>query len=492
MARDRPKKVALIGATGYEYRSPEARVESFPWDKLKKDTNLADYDVVILNLLSIEDPKALDAQVLQRVLNVRTVLEVLAIGPGHTDNAVYVLGDPRFDLIEVGFRCTEAFQGEVRFPFLYWSGLKFEWDNRPGDTVECERKATSGRFNMLVDKLGPWRYSLEKCRVDSDRLNEHLPMAGIGEDGFELAAHVEDICTSRYQTSIVFSVRVAVKKPTPKKRGPGVRVISEDIVPLTEPIYFLPESKLSQRETLEFVLRDLCGVEVSAPEPEWISEFAAPGQEEVDRELAQLEDRMREMLQEQELKVKERMEVREPLKLLYETGAALEESARFVLEALGAEVEWPPKGERNNEDGWVTVQVGDEILEGVLEVKGIKNKHFGLEGLRQLTDWIERGRTFRRKTYTGIFVGNSAREDPPRRRIWPFDKNWVEQAEMRGYAAIRTEDLYILYLLHRTERLDRDVFWRELFSTKGPFDMSSYRKKLTDEEKDQLENLPRG
>ena len=76
------------------------------------------------------------------------------------------------------------------------------------------------------------------------------------------------------------------KKPTLKHRGHGVRQISDDVVPVTAPIYFLPESKLSEREKLEFVLRDLCGVEVSAPEPVWISEFVTPGQEEVDRELA--------------------------------------------------------------------------------------------------------------------------------------------------------------------------------------------------------------
>jgi hypothetical protein len=63
---------------------------------------------------------------------------------------------------------------------------------------------------------------------------------------------------------------------------------------------------------------------------------------------------------------------------------------------------------------------------------------------------------------------------------------------MLGYAGIRSEDLYILYLLDRTGRLDRDEFWKELFSTKGHFDMGPYWKKLTDEEKDQLENLPQG
>jgi hypothetical protein len=71
-----------------------------------------------------------------------------------------------------------------------------------------------------------------------------------------------------------------------------------------------------------------------------------------------------------------------------------------------------------------------------------------------------------------------------------FNKDWVEQAEMHGYAAIRTEDLCALYLLDRTGRLDRDGFWRKLVSTKGPFNMGPYWQKLTNEEMDQLGNVP--
>lgn len=251
----------------------------------------------------------------------------------------------------------------------------------------------------------------------------------------------------------------------------------------------MPETEFSEEEALEFVLRDLCGADVSAPEPEWVAEYVPPGQEQVDREIDDLEDRIAGLIRDRECKVEERAEVRMPLKLLYETGPKLEEAARSVMESLGAEVERPGE-ERNKEDGWVTVRVGDEIFEGVLEVKGVKTKHFGFEGLRQLTDWIHRGISSRRKRYTGIFVGNNSRQDPPQRRILPFSKNWVEEAEMHGYAAVLTVDLYALYLLDQTGRLDRDAFWRQLFSTKGPFDMRPYREKLTDEEKDQLEHLP--
>ncbi len=58
-------------------------------------------------------------------------------------------------------------------------------------------------------------------------------------------------------------------------------------------------------------------------------------------------------------------------------------------------------------------------------------------------------------------------------------------------AAVRTEDLYVVYLLDRTGRLpDRDEFWRALFGVEGPLDARPYRKRLTEEEREQLDNAP--
>lgn len=484
MAEERPRKIALIGAAGYEYASPEARVECFAWDRLQKVANLADYDAIVLNLHSIEDPGSLGGEAFMKVLNVRIMLEVLATATdSRGDGGIFVLGDPKFNIVETSSGRSKQLQHRWEVPFLFWTGLRFKWDDRPGDTIERGWEAVSGPFKPFADKLGRWRYSLDECDVDPDALSEFFPLGAVYDAGNHLVAYVNDICRSRYHTSIVFSVHIAVKERTPRYAG---HVEQTEV--LMRPIYFLPESQLSQEETLDFVLRNLCDVDVSAPEPEWISGFVAPGQEGVDCELVALTTRVEELIEEHDRKVEERAGVREPLKLLYETGMTLEEAVWSVLESLGAEVERPE--ERTNEDGWVTVRGGDEIFEGVLEVKGVKSKYFDKQGLRQLTEWIERGWTFRDKTYTGIFVGNSSREDPPRRRVWPFHRNWVEDARRRGYAAIRSEDLYVVYLLNRTGRLDRDGFWRELFSTTGPFDMRPYREKLTVEEKGQLENLP--
>lgn len=473
---ERTTKIALIGATGYEYESPEARVDCFSWDRLKKIANLADYDVVILDLLSLQEPEDLGVLAFRKTLDIRTAQQVLSKAEGF----ICVLGDPRFTIE------WESELAKHEEPFLGWTGVEFFWDDRPGTTVERDFEAQHGVLKRFADKLVRWDYSLVECRPYLEEYAKVWDLEAMQRLDQQPKVALKKICRNRYGNDLVFSVRHAVERFSDgvAARRLGSRVTEA----LSGPILFLPRSELSEEDALELVLRDLCEVDVSAPAPEWVSEFAPPGQERVDREIELTRARIEELIEEHDRKVEERDEVREPLKLLYETGAALEEVVRVVLEALGAEVS--PGEDRTKEDGWVTAQVGDETFEGVLEIKGVKGSHFNLEGVRQLTDWIDRGITLRKKTYTGIFVGNSSREDPPRRRVWPFHKNWVEYAEMRGYVAIRSEDLYVLYLLDRTGRLDRDVFWHGLFSTKGPFDLQPYWEDLSEEEKEQLSGLP--
>ena len=77
MAEERQQKIALIGAAEPRYESREVRVECFPWGRLKKLTNLADYDVVILDLLSMTDQMLQDVETFKSVLDERSMLEVL-------------------------------------------------------------------------------------------------------------------------------------------------------------------------------------------------------------------------------------------------------------------------------------------------------------------------------------------------------------------------------------------------------------------------------
>ena len=157
LSEERPRKLALIGATGYEHSSPEARVDCFSWDKLKKLVNLADYDAVILNLLSIKDPKSIDAEAFTSVLDVRTALEILAEEPGRSSgSAMFVLGDPRLTIVDAPSDRTGEFRKRWEVSFLDWTGLEFTWDGRSGNTVEREYEARHGAFKPFAGKLEGW------------------------------------------------------------------------------------------------------------------------------------------------------------------------------------------------------------------------------------------------------------------------------------------------------------------------------------------------
>jgi hypothetical protein len=338
LTEKRQRKIAVIGATGSRYELPEVRVEWFPWNRLKKATNLADYDVVVIDLLSLHDGASLDGGALRKALDLRTAQEVLRKRGG----AFYVLGDPRFS---IRWRSAE---GQHSAPFLYWTGVEFAWDERAGDTVERNWEASGGSFKLFADALSRWNYSLAAARPESEGFAEVWDVEFIRGGGGQPAVEIDTICHNSYGNDLVFSVSHAVEGIVHQY---GVQVPGKK-ESISGPVYFLPETELSEEEALEFVLRDLCGAYISAPEPEWVAEYVAPGQEEVDREIDDLEARIAGLIRDRERKVEERAEVRMPLKLLYETGPKLEEAARSVMESLGAEVERPVE-ERNKEDGWV-------------------------------------------------------------------------------------------------------------------------------------------
>jgi hypothetical protein len=175
LAQNRPKKIALIGATGFEYGSPEARIDCFPWNRLRKVTNLADYDVVILDLLSLDNTELLDSAAFRKALNVGTAHEVLT----KSESAIFVLGDPRFTI-----QAESEGHRSYGQAFLAWTGIEFIWDDRAGDTVERGWDARQGGlFEAFADKLAHWHYSLAGCRPYPEEYGQGLERAGPARRG---------------------------------------------------------------------------------------------------------------------------------------------------------------------------------------------------------------------------------------------------------------------------------------------------------------------
>lgn len=480
----RQLRVAILGAAGYEHESDAAKVECFAWDRLRKVKNLADYDVLIVDLLSLDGPDGIDARQFKRLFDAKTASQILGEGEG----AIYVLGDPRFELSH------ETPEARVTEPFLLWTGMEFRWDGRGGEVLEAGPVGRFGPFASLATGVDRYEYGMSDCepvRDDEAWLWGVWNLSTFNGAGLRADCVVSDILTTRYGPSVAFVARhtmVLAQDVVQRYRGGKGLAGSRAPEVVSGPMVFLPGGRLSEGETIELILRDVHGVETSAPEPEWIEDFVAPGQREIDGAIAETDAEVEALLQRREELLREREEARRPLELLYQTGDALEEAVWSVLEALGAAVKRSEKG-LNASDGWASVRLGGDVLEFVLEIKGEEKEHFGFKSLRQLTDWISEGIDSEGKEYKGLMVGNGSRTRPPRWRVWPFNSNFVGNAEKRRHAAIRSEDLYVLYLLDRRGELDREGFWRALHETRGPFDARPYREKLTAAEAERLASV---
>jgi hypothetical protein len=248
------------------------------------------------------------------------------------------------------------------------------------------------------------------------------------------------------------------------------------------PIIFLPEINLSDDEVMLIVLQDICGVHANLPEPEWIKEYNAPGQKEIDDKIIKINVDLENVFNKLQEAQNRKKEIRNCLKLLYEREFALEPVVIDILRVLGAHVEEP--SEKNKEDGWIVVKTQKANYEGVLEIKSTKSDYFDENGRKQLLDWIDRGRTLRQKNYKGLFIGSNSVNKPLSERPWAFSDNWSKAAELSGICALKTEDLYYIYLLYSKRKLDIDNFWDDLFTTNGIFNMKSYFSLFTPKEED--------
>jgi hypothetical protein len=461
---DRPNKIALIGAQGYEQQAPQ-RIDCFPWPKLSADLNLRDYDTVLLNLLSLSPHNNPDWDLFEHVVDFRIAVQFL-----QSQGRIIILGDPRFSVPQKGKKGVER-------SFLSWTGLKFHWDSQSGDTVILKGDYASRPYSGYLGNLRRWDYSLHGCELDLEQYGPAFDISRLQKADIRLVLRKRTLCENRYRNSLAFLVAVAIEEHQRGYDGTDVRTLAE-----SGPIIFLPRIDLDEDQSIITVLRDLCGVESQLPEPSWVSEMLAPGQRAIDTEILEIKTKVgslqNELAQAEEL----RSGARACLKLLFERGLPLEKSVREVLRALGANVEDPP--EVGKEDGWITVQVAGSTLEGVLEIKSTKNDQFGENGMRQLLDWVNRGIRLRQKGYKGIFIGNSAVTRPVNERPWPFSDSFKKSAEVGHLVALRSTDLFLLYFLDTQGRLNREQFWQQLFDTDGLFDISSYMDLLVPKKKE--------
>jgi len=447
---NRQRKIMLIGATGYNRSDDEIKIDCFEWKEIQKIKNIKDYDVLIFDLLKLDTEDA------RKIIKWKHFISMLKFETLKTimrsNGVIIVIGDPRFNIIEEIARKDEGSKQIINsniVKFLDWTGLDFYWDNKPGTTtfIRCDYNHTE--FREYLKYLKDWKYSLSTVEI-SKEVEESFNNAEYNiKNNLEISIKRNELCQNRYYNSLAFELRYQTLE--------NVRTYNSSVTKKLKwsfgPMIFLPKIKLNEDDTLLLILEDVCNIEMELPEPKWLKQYSAPGQAEIDKKIKEIETKSKKLSNQLEVEESKRENVR-----------------------MGAQVEEPK--ENNKEDGWIKVNIEGKTYEGVLEIKSTKSIQFGEEGIRQLLDWISRGKLLRKKKYKGIFIGNNAISIPPDKRPNAFSDGWVKSAELSEICAIKSEELYYIYLLNSRNKINLNLFWEELFNTNGIFNMKSFLNKI--------------
>jgi len=451
------KKLLIVGCASYDRHKEGIRIDCIPWEKLSALQNVSDHDLLLINLLGLKEKEARDRVDWARF---QALFDFVATSDVLThDGEVIVLGDPRFSIPHL------KEDGKQR-PFLYWTGIKFIWEDQPGDTFHYEPCGIED-FSEYRRHFRHWSYSLKRAEPDEAELAKKWNVDILRKQGITPEVKLDVVCSNRYKKPLIFRTLHRFVDNYDRER-----------VSNYGPILFLPDCGLDEDEIMQLVLRDFCDAATEIPEPKWVASFPAPGSKSIDERISQIDAIIAEQMASREKANQDRIKARTCLKLLYEREFGLEPVVREVLRQLGAKLEDPV--EKNKEDGWITVKIGDVVYEGVIEIKSTKSDQFGEDGRKQLLDWIDPGRTIRQKNYKGIFVGNSAVTKELKNRPDAFSDSWKKASALSQICALKSEDLYVVHILNSQKKVNLDEFWVNLFSTNGIFDVKPFLPKHPD------------
>src|SRR4051812_27572736 len=123
----RPQHVIVIGAEGLARTTDHVHLRTFGWQEVARTTNLSDADAIVFNFLTVADPSAVDWSALFRALSPSVAIADVLMHGGR----LIFLGDPRFQVQWTGEEDKAHDDAS-----LWWTGLQFGWDGRPGESVE--------------------------------------------------------------------------------------------------------------------------------------------------------------------------------------------------------------------------------------------------------------------------------------------------------------------------------------------------------------------
>lgn len=400
--------------------------ESIKWGE---STNFKDFDVVFVNLMSLEknadnyDHPYNESDESPKMFDYMDVTEFMKTGG---QMVVYL---PKNPIVNMGNATTEKEKNKqptATVPMPKGSKL-----NQKEDTVDpyTEYELLSWLpFSVSFDDSESG-VSIEKVQEAwkwyfGERFNWDMMING---PGYDSNYNTHPIAKNSYDSDISI-------KATNKYSDDG-------FVSLIPPKFDISYSDFVNK-TLDEVFDVKSNVEGRSP-PTWVSDCKLPGEERIEVEIEKKKEEIEEL-------DKELDDITSSKRLLYETNEPLEQIVRDSLRELGFKVEDEVPGKR---DGILYTSEINFAIEVTGTTGGIK-----LSKARQLDDWVENVTVeFPDEEVSGLLIVNSEMNTNPEDRDVRVEPNVENYMEQRGnYKILTTIDLYEMVKLALSEEVDKD------------------------------------
>lgn len=395
--------------------------------------NVAEYDVVILDLVNLNGDKA---KILQEIPELSEICIHNLLWAGH-----------KLILITDG-------RDEIQTSFFKNLPISIHLEIQQGSSVQIEDETYREYYNNHVGE--EWNYYLKNVSFNDSDARTLFPSYGSIENNTKIWFH--NIAKNGFNKPISFFV----------KYGYSYR---DDRTPrnaISGPIVFLqPPNKTQSVEAAIKTLLSNLGFHIKTRAPTWVAEFKVHGEEEKGREI----DKLRTEIQKIEERIKSIEKEKDEIicfkELLYETGNPLRDIVWKTLEEIGFRVN---KYDQNKEDG--SIEEDDNIM--LLEIKG-KEKSAARRDLRELDDWIEEYLEQGEEEPGGLFVVNHYRLIHPNERDDPFPhnvRNYLARSGSR-LCAITSLQLFNIYCRIKENELSGEEIKKRIMENRGVFEFLS-------------------
>lgn len=412
------------------------------WASLKDLPNIGDFDLIVLDAVDIGNRSDVDWEGFQTGLNQRAFWKV--ISPG---GKVVIIGDPTF-IVRTN---------RVEFPFVWWTGFKFQFDQGSGTQVLPGTSLHADLACAYLKGLRSYSWSILGYEKLEMQTQSYVP----GPVPLTLYA----LAVNRT------GVPVAARLSSPRDDGPPLaRDKSQQVTANSDHgLWLLPEYQGPDGDGVSVVLRDFFGLHVKTCEPEWVSCTEVPGESEIRDHVVTLKEEINQKeaeVREQEEKLRQ---LRQPVALLYETGLPLEKAVRNALKSLGGTV--TTSSDSGSHDGWVSIEIEGQEHQFVLEVKGYEADSVKEEGIKQLYTWVAEAHAQQDLIPKPVLVVNWARLKPVTERSEAVGENLLKRAKFSNVAVLPSEVLFRTLVKVQKGDLEPSTFWKALLECDGLFSL---------------------